>query len=61
MWSFCFSRLILTTIQINIQYTQKMMVQIAQEILIALCKDIYKGLARFGCGLAGIYYEEEES
>jgi len=48
-------------IQINIQYTQKMMVQIVQEILIALCKDIYHGLARLGCGLAGIYYEEEKS
>jgi len=31
------------------------------EILSALCKQIYNGLARFGCGLAGIYYEEEES
>ena len=40
-------------IQINIQYTQKMMVQIVQEILIAL----YEGLARLGCGMAGIYYE----
>ena len=41
------------------QYTQRMMVQTAQEILTALCKDIYRGLARFGCGLEGIYYEEE--
>jgi hypothetical protein len=32
---------------------------IDRETLIALFKDIYKGLARFGCGLAGIYYEEE--
>jgi len=30
-----------------------------REILIALCKDIYQGLARLGCGLAGIYYEED--
>jgi hypothetical protein len=29
------------------------------EILSALCKQLYNGLARFGCGLAGIYYEEE--
>jgi len=48
-------------IQINIQYTPKMMVQTVREILIALCKDIYQGLARLGCGLGGIYYEEEES
>ena len=33
------------------------MVQIAHAILIALCKDIYQGLARFGCGLAGLVYE----
>jgi hypothetical protein len=31
---------------------------IDRETLIALCKDIYQGLARFGCGLAGIYYED---
>jgi hypothetical protein len=43
------------TVRINIQYTQKMMEQIVREILTAL----YKGLARFGCGLAGIHYEEE--
>jgi hypothetical protein len=35
------------------------MEQILKETLIALCKDIYQGLARFGCGLAGIYYEED--
>jgi hypothetical protein len=28
-----------------------------KETLIALCKDIFEGLARFGCGLAGIPYE----
>ena len=32
---------------------------IDRETLIALCKDIYQGLARFGCGLAGIYYEDQ--
>jgi hypothetical protein len=36
-----------------------MMVVIARETLIALFDDIVKGLARFGCGLAGIYYEED--
>jgi hypothetical protein len=36
-----------------------MMAQIVQEILIALCKDIWLGLVRFGCGLEGIYYEED--
>jgi hypothetical protein len=40
-----------------------------KEILIALCKQLYVGLALFGCGLAGIpltfeelsgiYYESE--
>ena len=28
-----------------------------QEILIALIDDLIEGLARFGCGLAGIYYD----
>ena len=28
------------------------------EILTALFDDIVKGLARFGCGLAGIPYED---
>lgn len=32
---------------------------IAQETLIALFNDIVEGLARFGCGLAGIPYESE--
>jgi hypothetical protein len=45
----------LETIQINIQYTQKMMVQIVREILTAL----YEGLVRFGCGLGGIWYEDQ--
>jgi hypothetical protein len=35
------------------------MAQIVRETLTALCKGIYQGLAKFGCGLAGIYYEEE--
>jgi hypothetical protein len=39
----------------TIQYIPKMMAQIVQEILIAL----YDGLARFGCGLGGIWYESE--
>jgi hypothetical protein len=69
MRSLCFRRLIRTLIQINIQYTQKMMVQTAREILIALCKQLYVGLALFGCSLAGIpltfedmtgnYYEQK--
>jgi hypothetical protein len=29
------------------------------EILSALCKQLYNGLARFGCGIAGIPYEED--
>jgi hypothetical protein len=28
-----------------------------QEILTVLFDDIVEGLARFGCGLAGIWYE----
>ncbi len=32
---------------------------IARETLIALFNDIVEGLARFGCGLAGIPYESE--
>jgi hypothetical protein len=35
------------------------MAMTVSEILIALCKDIYQGLARFGCGLAGIPYESD--
>jgi len=30
-----------------------------KETLIVLCKDIFEGLARFGCGLAGSYYEDK--
>ena len=41
----------------TIQYTPKMMAQIVRETLIALCKDIYQGLARLGCGLGGIYLD----
>jgi len=29
----------------------------AQEILTVLIDDLIEGLARFGCGLAGIYYD----
>jgi hypothetical protein len=29
------------------------------EILSALCKQLYEGLSRFGCGMAGIPYEED--
>jgi hypothetical protein len=32
---------------------------IARETLIALFDDIIEGLARFGCGLAGIPYESK--
>jgi hypothetical protein len=32
---------------------------IARETLIALFEDIIEGLARFGCGLAGIPYEDQ--
>jgi hypothetical protein len=45
-------------VQTIIQYTQKMMDATAPAILTVLCKDIYQGLARLGCGLAGIYYDE---
>ena len=38
----------------NTQYGQKRMVMTAQEILIAL----YEAIARFGCGLGGIPYED---
>jgi hypothetical protein len=30
-----------------------------RETLIALCNDIFEGLARFGCGLGGIWYEDQ--
>lgn len=30
---------------------------IDQETLTALIDDLIEGLARFGCGLAGIYYD----
>jgi len=33
------------------------MAMTVQEILIALIDDLIEGLARFGCGLAGIYYD----
>jgi hypothetical protein len=39
----------------TIQSIQKMTVAIVLAILTAL----YDGLVRFGCGLGGIYYEEE--
>jgi hypothetical protein len=29
----------------------------AREILTVLIEDLIEGLARFGCGLAGIYYD----
>jgi hypothetical protein len=38
----------------NIQSIQKMTVAIVLGILTALCKQIYIGLALYGCGLAGI-------
>jgi hypothetical protein len=34
------------------------MVMTVSETLIALLDDIIKGLARFGCGLAGLPYED---
>jgi len=34
-----------------------MMAMTVQETLIALIDDLIEGLARFGCGLAGIYYD----
>jgi hypothetical protein len=33
------------------------MVMTAREILTVLIEDLIEGLARFGCGLAGIYYD----
>jgi hypothetical protein len=38
----------------NIQYIQKMMGPTVLAILTAL----YEGLARFGCGIGGIWYED---
>jgi hypothetical protein len=35
-----------------------MMVMTVRETLTALFNDIVEGLARFGCGLAGIPYDE---
>jgi hypothetical protein len=35
-----------------------MMEQTLKETLTALLDDVIKGLARFGCGLAGIPYED---
>jgi hypothetical protein len=29
------------------------------ETLTALCKDIWQSIIRFGCGLGGLYYEQE--
>jgi hypothetical protein len=40
----------------NIQSIQKTMAQIGQGILTAL----YEGLARFGCGMVGLPYPEDE-
>jgi hypothetical protein len=37
-----------------------MMDMTVQETLIALFKELYKGLALFGCGLAGIPLTTEE-
>ena len=34
---------------------------ISREILTALFDDIIEGLARFGCGMAGIYYTESSA
>jgi hypothetical protein len=42
----------------NIQSIQKMMGPTVLAILTALCKDLYVGLARFGCGIGGIWYED---
>ena len=41
----------------NTQYTQRMTDMTAQETLTALFEDLIQGLARFGCGLAGLPYE----
>ena len=48
-------------IRINIQYTPKMMAQIVRETLTALCKDIYQGIVRLGCGIAGLPYENDST
>ena len=42
----------------TIQYTPKMMVQIVLETLTALCKDTWQSIVQLGCGIGGIYYEE---
>ena len=36
-----------------------MMVMTVREILTVLIEDLIQGLARFGCGLAGIPYESD--
>jgi hypothetical protein len=38
-----------------------MMVMTAREILTALFNDIIEGLARFGCGMVGLVYEESSA
>lgn len=42
-----------------ILFTPRMMDMTVQETLTALIKDVFEGLARFGCALEGIYYEDE--
>lgn len=40
-----------------IQYIQKMTDMIDRETLTVLINDLIEGLARFGCGMAGIPYD----
>ena len=44
----------------NTQYTPRMMDMIDRETLTALFKQLYIGLALFGCGMAGIPLTFEE-
>lgn len=41
------------------QYTQRTMDMTVLETLTALFKDIWQGIIQFGCGLGGIFYENE--
>jgi hypothetical protein len=44
----------------TIQYTQKMMAMTVSEILTALFKQLYIGLALFGAGIGGILLTFED-
>jgi len=47
-------------IQINIQYTPRMMDMTARETLTALFDLCYEALARWGCGHLGLPYDKKD-